>query len=76
MDEPSVTTAAADDALYREAAKECWTDDDLEIDEDAKVSAGEGGAWVQAWVWVGNYDAGVDDVPETEIEKVNRLEGP
>jgi hypothetical protein len=25
---------------------------DLEIDEDAKVSVAENGAWVAAWVWV------------------------
>jgi len=73
MDEPGVTTDAANDALYRKTAKECWTDDDLEIDENATVSAGDDGAWVQAWVWVSNYDAGIDDVLETEIEKAHRL---
>lgn len=26
--------------------------DDLKVDDDAVVSTGEGGAWVQAWVWV------------------------
>jgi hypothetical protein len=72
MDEPSVTTNAADDALYRETAKECWTDDDLEIDPGATVSAGDDGAWVQAWVWVSDYDCGID-VPATEIEKAHRL---
>ena len=26
--------------------------DDLEIDEDEKVSVANDGAWVRAWVWV------------------------
>lgn len=26
--------------------------DELEIDSDAASSPGEGGTWVQAWVWV------------------------
>lgn len=25
---------------------------DIEVDDDAKVSDGDGGAFVQAWVWV------------------------
>lgn len=28
------------------------SDDDIEVDDDARISEGEGGAWVQAWVWV------------------------
>jgi hypothetical protein len=28
------------------------SDDDIEIDEDAAISKGEGGSWVAAWVWV------------------------
>jgi hypothetical protein len=31
---------------------EVGSDDDIEIDEDAAVSKGEGGCWVAAWVWV------------------------
>jgi hypothetical protein len=72
MDEPIVTTAAVHDAHFRKTAIECWTDDDLEIDEEATVSSSEDGAWVQAWVWVSNDDAGID-VPETEIAKAYRL---
>lgn len=32
------------------------SDDDIEIDDDALVSEGDGGAWVQAWVWVPNQE--------------------
>ncbi len=46
-------TSAKDDH-YRNAANELWAGDRLEIDDDAAVSVGEGGAWVRAWVWVGN----------------------
>ena len=45
------------DTAWRKLAKDQYQDDDLEINEDAKVSVaddpdGEVGAWVQAWVWV------------------------
>ena len=67
MDEPSVTSDVADDELYRKAAKKCWANDNLEIDKDAVVSVGEGGAWVQGWVWVSNHEDEIDDAPEAEI---------
>ena len=28
------------------------TNDDVQIDDDAKVSVADEGTWVQAWVWV------------------------
>ena len=28
------------------------SDDNVEIDDKPEVSVGDGGAWVQAWVWV------------------------
>ena len=34
------------------AEYEAGSDDNLDIDEDAAVSKGEGGSWVAAWVWV------------------------
>lgn len=40
-------------AEYRKIAKELQKDGELEIDDDAIVSISEdGGAYVQAWVWV------------------------
>ena len=38
-------------ALAR-AAYEDGSDDNIDIDEDAAVSKGEGGCWIGAWVWV------------------------
>lgn len=35
-------------AAIRESVK---TSDDLEVDDDAVVSVGDGGAFVQAWAW-------------------------
>jgi hypothetical protein len=32
------------------------SDGDLEIDDDASTSPGEGGTWVAAWVWVPQED--------------------
>lgn len=44
--------------LYREAAKEQFVEEGtLEIDDGAVVSiSSDGGAYVAAWVWVGNGD--------------------
>lgn len=44
-----------------EAASALHACDDIEIDDDAGCSQGEGGAWVQAWVWVPQSD------PETSF---------
>ena len=47
------------EAAYIEAARRIYadeSDDDIEIDSDAVVSEVEGGAFVQAWVWVPNSD--------------------
>jgi hypothetical protein len=61
-----------DDGLvvkYRQAAHEVHhRDGELEIDDDAVVSVSEeAGAYVQAWVWVTDADAGVsaEDFEET-----------
>ena len=40
---------------YRKRARELYakgSDDNVEIDDDAKVSVSDSGAFVQAWVWV------------------------
>lgn len=44
--------------LYREAANKIYgSEGEVEIDDDADVSEGlDGGAYVEAWVWV-PYDA-------------------
>ena len=47
-DDPYVSAARA--ALLR--------NDDVEIDDDTATSAGDGGAWVLAWLWVSDRQAG------------------
>ena len=42
---------------YRAAAKECFHQDgELEIDDNAKVSLSDGGAYVAAWVWISDSE--------------------
>lgn len=55
------------DDQYRQAAQNEHASDDLEIDDT--VSQGDGGAWVQAWVWVRDTDVdgfSEDDGPNLE----------
>jgi hypothetical protein len=33
-------------------AQAMYCDDDIEIDDEPKLSHAEQGCWVQAWVWV------------------------
>lgn len=48
------------EAAYIQAAREQWTNDELEIDDNPTVSTGaDNGAWVAAWVWVADIDAGI-----------------
>jgi hypothetical protein len=58
--------AQTDDTLYRDAAIEIWAQENLEIDDDAKISSGENGAWVGAWVWVSRSQAGIEALSDTE----------
>jgi hypothetical protein len=46
---------------YIEAARKKWhRDGEIEIDWQTEVSVSDdGGAYVQAWVWVSNEEAGV-----------------
>ncbi len=61
------------DGLYRRAAKACQRDGELEIDDDAIVSGSdegdERGAWVAAWLWIGDDDAGFDAGECTALDK-------
>jgi hypothetical protein len=45
-----------DQAKFIEIARDNYQNDDIEIDDDAKLSevdeGGDKGAWVAAWVWV------------------------
>ena len=54
------TEGERDAARYIEAARAHYADDDIEIDDDPQVSesgpGGDGGMWVQAWVWVADHE--------------------
>lgn len=53
---------------YLEAAQARHRDGELEIEDDATVSFSEdGGAYVLAWLWVYNSQAGLPD-PDTDME--------
>lgn len=45
----------------RAVAKERYVSEEIEIDEGAQLSVGDGGAWVQAWVYVSFEDAGIGE---------------
>ncbi|MGH9691021.1 MAG: hypothetical protein ACRD4C_08090 [Candidatus Acidiferrales bacterium] len=40
------------EALYFTLAKQRVIEGDIEVDDDAVVSISDGGAYVQAWIWV------------------------
>lgn len=55
------------DDAYIAAARQIWATDELEIDDEPVVSVSDdGGAWVAAWVWVSDEDAGLNDDAEAE----------
>lgn len=37
-----------------ESARNTYCNDEINIDDDAMVSVGDDGVWVEAWVWVQN----------------------
>lgn len=59
----------AERTALMEAAREKYalrSSDDIEIDDDARVSQGDTGAFVQAWVHVTNEEAGLPDFEDGE----------
>lgn len=44
---------------YRQLATERYSGEDTQIDDDALVSVGSDGAWIQAWVWIDKEDAAI-----------------
>lgn len=43
------------------AAQSAGKDGEIEVDDDASVSVSDdGGAYVMAWLWVYNHDAGIE----------------
>lgn len=57
--EPRIGCNTRDEA-YISVARE-QTTDDLEVDDIPLVSEGEGGCFVQAWLWVSDSEIGVTD---------------
>ena len=56
--------------LYRKQAKAQYGSDDIEIDPGAKISEGDdSGAFVAAWVWVGDREAGICECGQGKIVK-------
>lgn len=52
--------AVPDDDPYVTAARALILgSDDIEIDDDTTISVGENGAWVLAWLWISDEEAGV-----------------
>jgi hypothetical protein len=65
------------DASYRASAAERYenfSDGDVDIDEDAVVSVGDGGAYVMAWLWVRDENVMFDE-PEEECRACGAVEG-
>ena len=54
---------------YVRAAMEMYDNDEVNIDDDARVSLCEDGAFVQAWVYVNDEE--VDKTPEFEMNPEN-----
>ena len=52
LDKIATPRLAGDEALIA-SARDAWASDDLQIDAAPKIApCKDGGAWVQAWVWV------------------------
>jgi hypothetical protein len=58
--------AQRDPTFIEAAEREYHRDGEVEIDNDAVVSASFGGAYVMAWVWVSNAEAVIFDDDEDE----------
>ena len=54
--------AAGDGDPFVAAARK-KANEQLEIDATAVASVGDDGAWVSAWVWVDNAEAGIAEEP-------------
>lgn len=57
-----------DDDAFISAAKEKHVsgDGEINVDDDAIVSQSDKGAYVAAWVWVTNADAGIEEGDEND----------
>lgn len=53
------TTAGDANKAFIDAAQDQTREGELEVDDSAIVSASDDGAYVMAWLWVENADAGI-----------------
>jgi len=58
--ETDAAEQATADQVYSDAARSLYASDELEFDDSPKVSHGDGGAFVAAWVWVSDSAAGIE----------------
>lgn len=52
---------APDAGTAKDKARAQYGSDDIEFDEDATVAWGDGGHWVQGWLWVAGPEGGEDN---------------
>jgi hypothetical protein len=72
LDDGITTEENPTDQAFRDAADEkygCEGDQAIEIDEGVPVSQGDRGAYVLAWVYVYNDEAGIETDEEEEDEE-------
>ena len=58
--------ASPDDLHVKAARENILGDDDVEIDDITTISEADDGAWVLAWLWVSNIEAGIASDSPTE----------
>lgn len=51
-----------------EVARDIYGSDDIEIDDDATISAADDGVWVAGWLWVHNENRDIEEKEEEEEE--------
>jgi len=75
-DDIGESNGGEDDAAFISAAKDNYTgcggeysDGDINVDDDAVVSQSDKGAYVAAWVWVTNEEAGIEGEDDGEDDK-------
>lgn len=74
------TPLTPEEEAYRQAmiarAREEYANDDVEIDDDARLSEADEGCWVQAWVWLDKTDDETDEVEDNTPSHNNESTSP
>ncbi len=63
---------------YYEAARDKESPGEIEVDDNAIISKGDEppGAYVMAWVWVSDNDAGIAEDDDGEDDDIHTIDGP